>query len=415
MMLRQIMIRSEQKLVGGGYDDAKIKWMYFYPTYFFTTETAQFINNAYRQMKRLDLSNACKELRKGMKISDFINLEEMIIDSEIPNPDDELLKMEFDTNDLGTFYFCGIPTPKKKPTDTESWALPTFLGLLMPLVFNAKVVVTESQIPLYHSSEEWRETVVLDAPHSFVRHILKQDKLRIDEIEPALRKVAASYDINIDVFSKGKKPQWKRLNEIARNTNTDPLYVFHYLEAFRRKKKWNDFPKPRDRELSIPERYIQIYHHIGGDKMSLIEEVSKRCFKFYSTYNRRTKRHNFAPYSVLKVITRVEDVIVNSDPKICPIDLKYQAIGEVSNLMRLIHAGSAQGSPRRLSRSEETSAIHDFVEYFYDEVFMKNYNGERALLRQARNRFNAGINAWYQVNWRQFQTKKAEEDDNVND
>ena len=113
----------------------------------------------------------------------------MLIDTEIPETDDDyLLKMEFDTNDLGTFYFCGIPTLGKNPTDTESWALPTFIGLLMPLVFNAKVVVTESQMPLYHGSEEWKETVVLDAPHSFARHILRQDKLRIDEIESALRK-----------------------------------------------------------------------------------------------------------------------------------------------------------------------------------------------------------------------------------
>ena len=146
--------------------------------------------------------------------------------------------------------------------------------------------------------------------------------------------------------------------------------------------------------------------------MSLIEEVSQRCFKFYSTYNRRTRKHNFTPNSVLKVITLVEDVIVNSDPKICSTDLKYQAVGEIGNLMQRIRSGSAQGG-FRLDREEEASAIHDFVKYFYDEIFMTYYEGERALLRQARNRFNAGVNAWYQVNWRQFQTKKAKEDNNA--
>ena len=46
---------------------------------------------------------------------------------KLPNPDDDyLLKMEFDTNDLATFYFCGIPTLGKNPTDTESWALTDF-------------------------------------------------------------------------------------------------------------------------------------------------------------------------------------------------------------------------------------------------------------------------------------------------
>ena len=407
MMLRQIMIRSKLNLVGGRYDDVKIKWFYFYPSYFFTTETAKLVGDMYHRLKNLNFFDVRKALHKGMTVSDFINLDEMIIDSEIPEPvNDYLLKMEFDTNDLATSYFCGIPTLGKNPTDTESWALPTFLGLLMPLVFNAKVVVTESQIPLYHSSEEWKETVVLDAPHSFARHILGQDKLRIDEIESALRKVAASYDINIDVFQKDRSPQWQHLNEIARNIDTDPLYVFHYLEAFRRKQNWDSFPKPRDDESSIPERYIQIYHHIGGDKMSLIEEVANRCFKFYGP-------DNFRSNSVLKVVTLVEDVIVNSEPKICSKDLNYQAIGEVSNLMQRVRSSRAQGYAR-LPIDEEALAIREFVEHFYHAVFVEYYENERGLLRQARNRFNAGINAWYQVNWRQFQTKKAEEDNNVN-
>ena len=409
MMLRQIMIKSKLKLVGGGYDSVKIKWLYLYPSYFFTTETAKFVGDMYRRLKNLNFFEVRKALHKGMAVSDFINLDEMIIDSESPEPDDDyLLKMEFDTNDLGTFYFCGIPTLGKNPTDTESWALPTFIGLLMPLVFNAKVVVTESQIPLYHSSEEWKEMVVLDAPHSFVRHILGQDKLRIDEIELALRKVAASYDINIDVFQKDGKPQWQHLNEIARNIDTDPLYVFHYMEAFRRKQGWDSFPKPSDGESSIPERYIQTYHHIGGDKMSLIEEVSKRCFKFYGP-------DGFKTNSILKVITLIEDVIVNSRPTTNQDDLKYMAAGMVSNHIERIEKGGAKGYSQLRSNPEQREiAIREFVEYFYDEVFMKNNNGERALLRQARNRFNAGINAWYQVNWRQFQTKPAKEDNNAN-
>ena len=409
MMLRQIMIRSKLNLVGGRYDDVKIKWLYLYPSYFFTTETAKFVGDMYHRLKNLNFFDVRRALHKGMAVNDFINLDEMVIDTEIPNPDDDyLLKMEFDTNDLATFYFCGIPMLGSSPTDTESWALPTFLGLLMPLVFNAKVVVTESQVPLYHSSEEWKETVVLNAPHSFVYHILGQDKFRIDEVESALRRVAASYDINIDVFQKDGKPQWQHLNEIARNIDTDPLYVFHYLEAFRRKQGWDSFPKPSDEESSIPERYIQTYHHIGGDKMSLIEEVSKRCFKFYGP-------DGFVSNSVLKVITLIEDVIVNSRSTDDKDDLKYMAAGMVSDHIGRIEKGGAKGYSRLRSNPEQREiAIREFVEYFYDEVFMKDYNGERGSLRQARNRFNAGVNAWYQVNWRQFQTKKAKEDNNAN-
>ena len=408
MMLRQIMIRSKLNLVGGGYDNVKIKWLYLYPSYFFTTETAKFVGDMYHRLKNLNFFDVRKALHKGMAVSDFINLDKMVIDAEIPNPDDDyLLKMEFDTNDLATFYFCGIPTLGKSPTDTESWAVPTFLGLLMPLAFNAKVVVTESQIPLYHSSEEWKETVVLNAPHPFVKHILGTVEIRIDQIEEALKKIVAVYDMNIDVFQKDGKPQWQHLNEIGRNIDTDPLYVFHYLEAFRRKQGWDSFPKPRDGESSIPERYIQNYQNLGGDKMSLIEEVSKRCFKFYSP-------DGFTSNSVLKVITLTEDVIVNSRPTTDQDDLKYMAAGEVSNHIQRIEKRGAKGYSRLRSDPEQREiAIREFVKYFYDEVFMKDYDGERGLLRQRRNRFNAGVNAWYQVNWRQFQTKKAKEDNNA--
>ena len=406
MMLRQIMIRSKLNLVGGRYDDAKIKWLYVYPSYFFTTETAKFVGSTYQRMKNLNFFEVRKALRKGMSVRDFINLDELVVDDEIPDRDDDyLLKMEFDANDLATFYFFGIPTLGKSPTDTESWALPTFLGLLMPIVFNSKVVVTESQIPLYHSGEEWKETVVLNAPHPYVKHILSSLEIRIDEIETNLKKIVATYDMNIDVFQKDGKPQWQHLNEIGRNIDTDPFYVFHYLEAFRRKQGWDNFPKPQDGELSIPQRYIQTYYHMGGDKMSLIEEVANRCFKFYGP-------DNFNPNSVLKVITLVEDVIVNSEPQICPTDLKYQIIGEVSNLMQRIRKSRAQGYAR-LRPDAEPIAIHEFVEYFYHTVFNQYYEGERGLLRQARNRFNAGVNAWYQVNWRQFQMKKSEENNNA--
>ena len=141
--------------------------------------------------------------------------------------------------------------------------------------------------------------------------------------------------------------------------------------------------------------------------MSLIEEVSKRCFKFYGP-------DGFTSNGVLKVITLIQDVIVNSRSTDDKDDLKYMAVGMVSAHIGRIEKGGAQGYSRLRSNPEQREiAIREFVEYFYDEVFMKDYNGERGSLRQARNRFNAGINAWYQANWRQFQTKKAKEDTNA--
>lgn len=403
MMLRQILIRSRWNLIGARYESVKIKWLYLYPSYFFTPETAKVIGKAYQSLKTLNFFDVRKRLHRGDSVTDLIELDEFMIDAEVPATEKEnLLKMDFGTSDLATFYFCGIPTLGSKPTDTESWAMPTFLGVLSTLAFNAKVVVTESQVPLYHSAEEFKETVVLNAPHPFVTHILKKDRLRIDEVERSLRQLAAVYDINIDAYRDGAKPQWQHLNGVAGNIETDPLYVFHYLEVLRRKNKWDSFPRPKEGDAFIPERYLQFYETLGGDKMSLIEGIAQRCFNFYGP-------DSFKPNSVLKVVSLVEDVIINSKPMVTEADLKYQAAGEVHNLMERIRSSRAQGFAR-LNPAAQSEAIQAFVDYFYQEVFMGDAEGQRALLRAARNRLNAGINAWYQVNWRQFRTRKSEEE-----
>lgn len=410
MMLRQILIRSRWNLIGAGYESVKIKWIYLYPSYFFTPETSEVIGKAYQNLKSLNFFNIRKKLHKGRTATDLIELDEFIIDTEIPDIEKEnLLKMDFSTNDLATFYFCGIPTLGTKPTDTESWAIPTLLGLLSTLAFNAKVVVTESQVPLYHSAEEFKETVVLNAPHPFVTHILQKERLRINEVEKGLGKLSAIYDINIDAFRDGAKPQWQHLNSVAGNIETDPLYVFHYLDVFRRKNKWDSFPKPKDGDIFIPERYLQFYETLGGDKMSLIEGIAERCFNFYGPADR------FTPHSVLRVISLLEDVIINSKPTIDPTDLKWQAHGEIHNLMQRVKNNRAQGyAPLRSRPQEESEAIVELIAYFYKEVFTDYCEGQRAILRAQRNRFNAGINAWYQVNWEQFRKEKNEEATDVN-
>ncbi|MCY3627392.1 MAG: type I-D CRISPR-associated protein Cas10d/Csc3 [Gammaproteobacteria bacterium] len=409
MMLRQILIRSRWNLIGAGYESVKIKWIYLYPSYFFTPETSEVIGKAYQNLKSLNFFDIRRKLHKGKAVTDLIELDEFIIDTKIPDIEKEnLLKMDFSINDLATFYFCGTPTLGTRPTDTESWAMPTLLGLLSTLAFNAKVVVTESQVPLYHSAEEFKETVVLNAPHPFVTHALRKERLRIDEIEKSLEKLSAIYDINIDAFRDGAKPQWQHLSSVAGNMETDPLYVFHYLDVLRRKNKWDSFPKPKDGDIFIPKRYLQFYETLGGDKMSLIEGIAQRCFNFYGPADR------FTPHSVLRVITLIEDIIINSESTIKQIDLKWQARGAVQDLMRRIRNRSAQGYYRLSDEQKELEAIEALVDYFYEEVFKNDCGKQRAILRARRNNLNSGINAWYQVNWEQFRKEKNEEATDVN-
>jgi len=187
-----------------------------------------------------------------------------------------------------------------------------------------------------------------------------------------------------------------------RDVDTDAFYVFHYFAALQRKKKWDNFPKPKERELSIPRRYLKTYEYVGGANMSLIEGVAERCFAFYGP-------SGFVTHAILRAVTLIEDVIINSDPKISADDLKYEARGELSNLMERIGRDAAQGYRRLpLKDGVEAEAIREFVEYFYNEVFLNYCEGERAILRDRKNRFNAGITAWYHENWRKFTRQKED-------
>ena len=134
--------------------------------------------------------------------------------------------------------------------------------------------------------------------------------------------------------------------------------------------------------------------------MSLIEGIAQRCFNFYGPADR------FTPYSVLRVITLIEDIIINSESTIKQIDLKWQARGVVQDLMRRIRNRSAQGYYRLPDEQEELEAIEVLVDYFYEEVFKNDCGEQRAILRARRNLLNSGINAWYQVNWEQFRKEK---------
>ena len=396
LMLRQILVRSRRRLVGKDYEDAKVKWLYLYPSYFFTTETARFAREAYLQLRHLNFFEVRRALRERTA-AEFLRLDEALIDVAPPQAEkDPLLKMEFDPNDLATFYFCGIPSMGQQPTDTESWAIPAFLGFLMALVFNAKVVVSESIVPLFNHGEEFKETVVLDGPHGFILHLLHKDRFRIDEVLEALRILTSAYDLNIDVFQKEKNPNWTRLAGVARDLDTDKLYVFHYLRAWQRKEGKNQIPS------EMATKYRLIYEHLGGDRMGLIQGVGERCFRFYGP-------DGFASNAILRVLSLVEDVIINSSPDTPLEDVRLQARGEITRFMGRVRDGRAKGYAY-LPPDEEANAIAEFVDHFFDEVFLSYCRGERALLRERRNRFNAGVEAWYLENWRRLSEERRNRD-----
>ena len=160
----------------------------------------------------------------------------------------------------------------KDDDDTSSWAMPAFLALALPLVTNTKVVISEMSLPLFASGHEFRETVIFDAPHPYLDRLLKEKRVRVDELLRKLRLLSAIYRVNLDTYAKQGKPEWKHLNGIARDLDTDPLFLFSYLKK-----------QQRGEALYTREvlQYIHIFVEILEENLGNIQQCVDRYTVFY--------------------------------------------------------------------------------------------------------------------------------------
>lgn len=283
-------------------------------------------------------------------------------------------------------------------TDTESWAIPSLLTFYYFLLMNAKVIVTDSILPLYNSSKEIKETLVLDSPHQSIKYILKQQNFNIDEVYNSLVKLMAFYSINLDVYADGGKPNWNHLNEISRKLSTDLISVFEFLKKKQRNDKRDSF---YENEASNYILYLKI---LGGEKeMSLISRVVDSYASFYSA-------KDYSSYGLVRPVSLIADVILKTDLKTLTTmedDLKLMLIGELRRWTGSIISGSAKGYVK-LRGNELNSALENFAELFFNEVFKDYCDGDVSTLKSRLNRFAAGCEAYYVVN---YKNKKSSEEE----
>ena len=60
-MLRQILM-NRQAVAGGRFEGRRVRYLYFYPTYFFTPETLAQMELVYQQIRRLSFTAVRKAL-----------------------------------------------------------------------------------------------------------------------------------------------------------------------------------------------------------------------------------------------------------------------------------------------------------------------------------------------------------------
>jgi CRISPR-associated protein Csc3 len=408
MMLRQILMNQTQA-VGKKFEDGKYRYLYFYPTYYFTPETNKFLQKAYSGIAQTRFDTSIrnhfisKDLEANLERERYQSVDAFLIDENIEPGKDRTFKLSYPEDQPLTFYFMALP-PGRDGTDTESWVMPSWLAFAFPMILDVKTVVSESPIPPFNDGAEFEESVFLDSAPQAFRVLTKRDRFRLDyilegwtedgkEYSAPLNVLTAAYAIHLDANAKKDKQghiidaKWGRFTELAKDFETSPLHVFSYLNKWVRNQKI-DAPSISKIKLYAYHFYpcFDPYAKFKSELEELIvgEESQlnhpKKLTELYRQFYRANKRYNPKANAVLKPIDIASKTILEADLSFQGEVMVYMVAAEVFKLMDRVHASTAEGRWIFKNREEERQAILEFSQYFVVEVFEKSFAGDRARL-----------------------------------
>jgi CRISPR-associated protein Csc3 len=399
MMLRLV----QQGAPGKSFQDQKPVYIWLYPTYFFTTETAQVVKSYIGELQDLPIFKLLNSLRKdGFSLHSLLDFEGFVKGDEQESHSYTINRQPYSRHDNATLFNFALHPLGKSPTETDAWIVPTLYALVLPLLLDLKVVVTPSFVPIFGTGAEFHETAVLDAPHQFTRYALGQDRFRVEEILPHLIRLLELYDLHVDVFAESNDLHWNLINTIAKDVATDPYYIFSYFERKERNPK-----KKAELTTYVVNRYLEIYNSLGGEKdMGIIGEIVNAYAQFYRADWGKLN----SAYAVLKPFSEAADVVIESDPKTDKEDLILLVAGAIGDLMERLWGNQAEGfdpivfakdsglgGNERRTLSREKQMV--FASLFVEKVFYHYCNGDRALLRERTNRLRAAARFYYLSNY----------------
>jgi CRISPR-associated protein Csc3 len=395
IMLRQILM-NQTNATGGDFEGRKYRYLYLYPAYFFTPETNKFLQKAYSWIARTRFdADIRKHLISHKQVAKFTldnyqQVDSLLIQENLEAENDRTFKISYPDDRPLTFFFLALP-PGKDATDTESWVMPAWLAFALPLILDVKTVASESPVPPFISGADFEKTAILDGEHQAIRSLIKEDEYRLDSILPPDRKfsplnaLSAAYCIHLEVNrKKDGNPDWGKLSDLARDLETSPLYVFHYLNKWLRKQ---------DKIESVPiakiRLYLNFYYYFEseGKIVNQMRELTELYRRFYRAKSQYAKAN-----AVLKPIDEAADVILKFDKALAnnTESLTDIVAGRLSKLMNNVRRRAAEGKPTlafvdgkwkpALNSEEERQVIYDFAKYFVEVIFDGSLKGDRARL-----------------------------------
>ncbi|MEM6281990.1 MAG: type I-D CRISPR-associated protein Cas10d/Csc3 [Chloroflexota bacterium] len=374
-LLRQLFMNHLDS--GSRAEGQRIRYLSFYPSYFFSPETLRIVQKAYTALKALRLSDS--DLRRALKQQS--DLQDVTfwqgLDVFFLRPDGESNESKFQrvltyADDAQSTYFTA-GFRNIDPTETESWVVPAFLALVMSVCLDVKVVASDSGIPLLLEAAELPETVWFDGAHAAVQNIIQHDRLHIDNIGAALARLTATYLIHLDTEYAPPKENWQRFTPIANALCESPLYVFHYL-----KKQERDGKRITQNQVRRYVYYAELFTQQGDKDMSHARELVTGYRGFYRAKNFKNAN------SILRPLSVVSDALLVADQRLFnDVDsLTEVAHGELYRFMDRVGKGLADGRfPKGITVEARQQAMRDFSAYFVTEIFMGAFNGDVSALR----------------------------------
>jgi len=384
MMLRQIFM-NRAAASGGDFEGRRMRYLYFYPTYYFTPETLSLMRRVYSGLHRISFTDLRKQLagregRLDLSPGIFQRLEPLLLtpEDEIDPAGDRYLRMHFPETDPVTFYFMGVPPPGRKAKDAEAWVHPAFLALLLPLCLDVKVVASEASLPLMLEADEIAETVFLDSAHSAIGYLTGgQARINVDCLLPVLQRLTTAYLIHVDANSRmgsgGFDYSWQNLPALARDLSSSPLYAFHYLKVWQRRQNMDMLPPPKARLYLAYLDYLD--RSKGGKEMSHAKELTNLYRRFY-----RARRNN--SNSILRPVSIAARAVLEADPRLFDAEGLVEAVyGELRSFSERARIGNLAYYPTGSTRESREEAMRAFAAYFVQEIFFRVFRGDKSALR----------------------------------
>ncbi len=371
-LLRQLFVENLD--TGGTAEGQRVRYLAFYPSYFFTPETLKLVQRVYRTLQNVRISD--RDMRHAMQNSSLADstfwqrLDPFLMR---PMENDSRRVLRYSAAAQSTFLMIGF-RGFNDPTDSESWILPAFLSLILPICLDVKVVASESGVPLLLEADELPETVWFDGAHAAIQALIQAGRLNVDEVLPTLTRLAAAYLIHLDTEYQPPKENWHRFPPIAHALMESPLYVFYYLKKQERDGQAASVDQVR--------RYVHYAESIFAVQGDVLMSHAKELVILYRQFYRAKNIGN--ANSILRPLSVVADALLVADPRLFgdAEALVEVAYGELYRFMDRVSKGLADGRfPKGVSRLEREQAMRAFCEKFVNDVFIGVFNKDVAALR----------------------------------